>query len=154
MDWVKSAIFPDERVLWSGQLLSECTANGIWEDKSEPNYWEILQMNSFALFPCWALRLRWGRTLNACLWTGLGRNVEEVIYTNLPTNGQDEKRCYGGSADTLWGKRENKIRNKDKNFACKHQMKNPSWKKTSFEMHQCQWILYVVQRLDKSMNSK
>ena len=67
-------------------------------------------MNSFALFPCWALRLQWGRTLNACLWTGLGRSVEGMIYTELPMNGQDERKCYDGSANMLWEKKKKKGR--------------------------------------------
>lgn len=45
--------------------------------------------------------------------------------------------CYGK-------KRENKIRNKDQSFACKHQMKNPVWKKILFEMHETSATEYFV----------
>jgi hypothetical protein len=41
-------------------------------------------------------------------------------------------------------KRENKIRNKDQSFACKHQMKTPVWKKISFEMHEANASEYFV----------
>lgn len=41
-------------------------------------------------------------------------------------------------------KRENKIRNKDQSFACKHQMKNPVWKKILFEMHETSATEYFV----------
>ena len=45
-------MFPNEILLSSGQPPWECTANKIWEGKSELNYWEILQTDSFALSPC------------------------------------------------------------------------------------------------------
>lgn len=80
-----------------------------------------------------------------------------MIYIKLPTNGQDERKCYNGSANMLWEskkKRESKIRNKDQSFACKPQMKNPVWKKISFEMHATSASEYFVSYNDLSMNSK
>lgn len=57
--------------------------------------------------------------------------------------------CYGKAK-----KRESKIRNKDQSFACKPQMKNPVWKKISFEMHATSASEYFVSYNDLSMNSK
>ena len=68
-----------------------------------------------------------------------------MIYTKWPMHGQDERKCYGSSANMLRKKkRENKIRNKDQSFACKHQMKNPVWKKILFEMHETSATEYFV----------
>lgn len=52
--------------------------------------------------------------------------------------------CYGKKKK----KRESKIRNKDQSFACKHQMKNPVWKKISFEMHATTASEYFVVQLE------